>query len=49
MLKEDLPDFFKDCDLHPTEGEINKAFDSVFKGISVIFVDNLKDEIWSVS
>ncbi|XP_062593126.1 uncharacterized protein LOC134254612 [Saccostrea cucullata] len=32
VLKEDLPEFFTACDLHPTEGEIQQAFEKVFKG-----------------
>lgn len=32
LLKSDLPRFFTACDLHPTEGEIQQAFEKVFKG-----------------
>ena len=32
LLKSDLPKFFTACDLHPTEGEIQQAFEKVFKG-----------------
>lgn len=32
LLKSDLPHFFTACDLHPTEGEIQQAFEKVFKG-----------------
>lgn len=32
LLKSDLHHFFTACDLHPTEGEIQQAFEKVFKG-----------------
>lgn len=32
LLKEELPQFFTECDLHPTEREIQQAFEKVFKG-----------------
>ncbi|KAK3086986.1 hypothetical protein FSP39_000065 [Pinctada imbricata] len=42
LLKEDLQEFFNDSGLYPTEGDITKAFNSVFKGngytAEVIFV-----------
>lgn len=34
LLKSDLPRFFTACDLHPTEGEIQQAFEKVFKGVT---------------
>lgn len=34
LLKSDLHHFFTACDLHPTEGEIQQAFEKVFKGVT---------------
>ena len=32
LHKEDLNKFLNKCDLHPTDKELSKAFDSVFRG-----------------
>ncbi|XP_071096333.1 uncharacterized protein [Haliotis cracherodii] len=42
MPRDDLPEFFRACGLHPTEGEINAAFNTIFRGAGntaeVVFV-----------
>ncbi|ESP04773.1 hypothetical protein LOTGIDRAFT_155995 [Lottia gigantea] len=42
MEKLDLPEFFRRCDLYPTEGDITRAFNTIFRGslntAEVVFV-----------
>ncbi|XP_041370876.1 uncharacterized protein LOC121384520 isoform X2 [Gigantopelta aegis] len=42
LPRDDLPEYFRACGLHPTEGEINAAFSNIFRGsgntAEVIFV-----------